>query len=177
MGYVFVLGGARSGKSDLAVRLGLESGLPVTVIVTATAGDEEMAARIRGHRDARPADWKTIEAPLDLIGAVEAAAPGDFVIVDCLTLWVSNLLGAGGTQEVCAREADRTAEALVQRRGVVVSNEVGLGIVPANELARRFRDVLGGVNARFAACADRNILMVAGRAVELGAVDSLPGRP
>lgn len=167
MGFVLVLGGARSGKSDRACRLGLDSGLPVTFIATATPDDREMDARIRNHRDSRPPRWTTVEEPLQLIAAIEAAPAGDFVIVDCLTLWVSNLLGAGRTAEEIRTIAERAAAELVDRQGVVVSNEVGLGIVPANELARTFRDVLGAVNTIFAGRADRSVLMVAGRALEL----------
>ncbi|HEY0831071.1 MAG TPA: bifunctional adenosylcobinamide kinase/adenosylcobinamide-phosphate guanylyltransferase [Candidatus Dormibacteraeota bacterium] len=167
MGFVLLLGGARSGKSDRACRLGEDSGLPVTFIATATAGDREMEARIGNHRDSRPSGWSTVEEPLELTAAIQAAPPDDFVIVDCLTLWVSNLLGAGRLPDEIASAAERAAREVANRRGVVVSNEVGLGIVPGNELARTFRDVLGSVNAIFAACAERSVLMVAGRALEL----------
>jgi adenosyl cobinamide kinase/adenosyl cobinamide phosphate guanylyltransferase len=167
MGFVLLLGGARSGKSDRACRLGEDSRLPVTFIATATAGDGEMEARIGNHRDSRPSGWSTVEEPLELAAAIQAAPPDDFVIVDCLTLWVSNLLGAGRLPDEIASLAERAARGLASRRGVVVSNEVGLGIVPASELGRTFRDVLGSVNAIFAACADRSVLMVAGRVLEL----------
>jgi adenosyl cobinamide kinase/adenosyl cobinamide phosphate guanylyltransferase len=170
MGFVLLLGGARSGKSALAVSLALDSKLPVTVIATATAGDEEMADRIRRHRDTRPSAWKTIEEPIDLLGAIRASAPGDFLVVDCLTLWVTNLMGAGLAAADFDRMADTVVRELSRRHGVVVTNEVGLGIVPANELARRFRDVLGFVNTRFAEGAERAVLMVAGRAVELAPI-------
>jgi adenosyl cobinamide kinase/adenosyl cobinamide phosphate guanylyltransferase len=170
MGFVLLLGGARSGKSALAVSLALDSKLPVTVIAAATAGDEEMADRIRRHRDTRPSAWKTIEEPIDLLGAIRASAPGDFLVVDCLTLWVTNLMGAGLAAADFGRMADTLVRELSRRRGVVVTNEVGLGIVPANELARRFRDVLGFVNTRFAEGAERAVLMVAGRAVELAPI-------
>ncbi|HSS60493.1 MAG TPA: bifunctional adenosylcobinamide kinase/adenosylcobinamide-phosphate guanylyltransferase [Candidatus Limnocylindrales bacterium] len=167
MGFVFVVGGARSGKSDRAQRLAIESTLPVTFIATGTAGDAEMEERIRRHRSARPHDWSTIEEPIDLQAAIEATSPIHFLIVDCLTLWVSNLLGAGWRPDEIEAAARSAAAALAGRTGVVVSNEVGLGIVPANELGRTFRDVLGAVNAHFSACADRSVLMVAGRAIEL----------
>jgi adenosyl cobinamide kinase/adenosyl cobinamide phosphate guanylyltransferase len=170
MGFVLLLGGARSGKSALAVSLALDSKLPVTVIAAATAGDEEMADRIRRHRDTRPSAWKTIEEPIDLLGAIRASAPGDFLVVDCLTLWVTNLMGAGLAAADFDRMADTVVRELSRRRGVVVTNEVGLGIVPANELARRFRDVLGFVNTRFAEGAERAVLMVAGRAIELAPI-------
>lgn len=167
MAVVLLLGGARSGKSDLATRLAVEYGAPVTLIATGEARDAEMTERITRHREARPATWRTIEAPLDLLGAVRKASPGDFLVVDCLTLWVANLLEQGADAAEIERGADQVVAELETRRGVVVSNEVGLGIVPANELARRFRDALGAVNARFAAGAERAVLMVAGRAVEL----------
>jgi adenosyl cobinamide kinase/adenosyl cobinamide phosphate guanylyltransferase len=167
MGFVLLLGGARSGKSDRAALLATESRMRVTFIATATAGDDEMTERISRHRFARPAVWSTVEAPLDLLAAVASTPPDHFVVVDCLTLWVSNLLGAGiSAAEILAR-AEQAAGELAARPGVVVSNEVGLGIVPANELARTFRDALGGVNAAFARCAARSVLMVAGRSLEL----------
>jgi adenosyl cobinamide kinase/adenosyl cobinamide phosphate guanylyltransferase len=167
MAVVLLLGGARSGKSDLATRLAFESGAPVTLIATGEARDAEMTERIMRHREARPADWRTIEAPLDLLGAVRSASPGDFLVVDCLTLWVANLLEQGVGAPEIELAADQVVAELETRQGVVVTNEVGLGIVPANDLARRFRDVLGAVNARFAAGVERALLMVAGRAVEL----------
>lgn len=167
MGFVLVLGGARSGKSELALRQAVEAARPVTFIATATPGDEEMAERIERHRDSRPGEWTTIEAPLDVCAAVGAAAGGDFVIVDCLTLWVSNLLGAGRTPAEITAMAGEAARWMARRDGVVVTNEVGLGVVPANELARTFRDVLGEVNKIFAGWAERALLMVAGRALDL----------
>ena len=167
MGFVLLMGGARSGKSALAVRLAHESKLPVTVIATATAGDDEMADRIRRHRGARPSAWKTIEEPIDLLGAIRSSDAGDFLVVDCLTLWVTNLLGVGHDPADFDRLADGIVRELGARRGVVVSYEVGMGIVPANALARQFRDLLGFVNTRFAEGAERAVLMVAGRAVEL----------
>jgi adenosyl cobinamide kinase/adenosyl cobinamide phosphate guanylyltransferase len=167
MSFVLLLGGARSGKSDRAARLALDSGMRVTFIATATAGDDEMSERISRHRSARPAAWSTVEAPLDLVAAVVATPVDQFVVVDCLTLWVSNLLGAGVAADDILRRAEKVAGELATRQGVVVTNEVGLGIVPANELARTFRDVLGGVNAAFARCAERSVLMVAGRTLDL----------
>jgi len=167
MGFTFVLGGARSGKSDLARRMAMESSRPVTFIATATAGDEEMAARIERHREERPIGWSTVEEPIDLIGTVASAPVDDFLVVDCLTRWVSNLLGAGRAADDVRARADAVAEELAVRRGVVVSNEVGLGIVPANAVARVFQDTLGAVNRTFASRAERTVLMVAGRSLEL----------
>jgi adenosyl cobinamide kinase/adenosyl cobinamide phosphate guanylyltransferase len=170
---IFLLGGARSGKSATAVRLAAASGLPVTFIATAEAGDEEMASRIREHRAARPAEWTTVEASSDLVAAVTRADSAHFLVIDCLTLWVSTLMGLGRISEEVVGEAIRVADLVRERQAIVVSNEVGLGIVPANELARRYRDLLGRVNASFAAQASRTLLMVAGRALNLSPVDSL----
>lgn len=167
MGFTLVLGGARSGKSDLALRLAEESGRPVTFIATATAGDEEMSSRISRHRESRPGGWSTAEAPIYLCAAIHAVAEGDFVIVDCLTLWVSNLLGAGRSGDEVTAMAFEAAREMAPRDGVVVTNEVGLGIVPANALARTYRDLLGGVNRIFADSSQRSVLMVAGRALDL----------
>lgn len=175
MASVLLVGGARSGKSALAVRLAADSGRPVTFIATAVAADDEMAERIRRHREARPSSWSTVEAPLDLQGAVRSAAAVDFLVIDCLTLWVSNLVGQGARAGEIDTAADELVSELQGRFSVIVTNEVGLGIVPANELARGFRDVLGSVNARVAASAERAILMVAGRAIDLTSIESVIG--
>jgi adenosylcobinamide kinase/adenosylcobinamide-phosphate guanylyltransferase len=169
MAYTFLLGGARSGKSAFAVRLASSCDAPVVVVVTAEARDDEMALRIRHHRDARPSEWKTVEAPVALAAAIRSLPERTSVVVDCLTLWVSNALEAGRDDDAITREADDVASTLASSpsEAVVVSNEVGLGIVPANALARRYRDVLGQVNATFASLAGRSYLMVAGRALEL----------
>jgi adenosyl cobinamide kinase/adenosyl cobinamide phosphate guanylyltransferase len=169
MPFTLLLGGARSGKSTLAVRLGSAFDGAVAVVATAEARDEDMAERIRAHRAARPAGWETVEAPLGLLAAIEEVREDAFLILDCLTLWVSNALEAGASGDEVEGEAGKLASALAGRRvpSVVVSNEVGLGIVPANELARRYRDVLGRVNAAFAAEASRSFLVVAGRGLPL----------
>jgi adenosyl cobinamide kinase/adenosyl cobinamide phosphate guanylyltransferase len=176
MSFVLVLGGARSGKSAMAERLAVESGDPVVFIATGEARDEEMEARIRRHREDRPASWQTVEAPVDLLATIVSRSRGDFLVVDCLTLWVSNLLERGmDSGDVNIAAADVSQE-LSRRRSVVVSNEVGLGIVPANELARAFRDTLGSVNATFAGAAERSVLMVAGRPLELGGAGTIVRR-
>jgi len=177
MALVLLIGGARSGKSAMAVRLASDSQAPVTFIATASAGDDEMAERIRRHRESRHADWKTVEAALDVLGPIRATAAGEFIVIDCLTLWVANLLGEGAGAAEIESAAAEMLRALRARDCVVVTNEVGLGIVPVNELARRFRDVLGDVNALFAAAADRAVLMVAGRAVDLASTESVLRRP
>ena len=169
MPLTFLLGGARSGKSRLAVRMATGWAGPVVFLATAEARDADMAERIERHRQERPAEWETLEAPLDLADAL-AGAPGEaFVVVDCLTLWVSNLLEAGRSADG-VEQAAREAAALAAERAaptVVVSNEVGLGVVPETALGRTFRDVLGLVNAAFAAAAETTYLVVAGRVLEL----------
>ncbi len=144
----------------------------MVVVATAEARDDEMAERIRAHRAARPAGWSTVEAPLELLAAFERLDAGTCAILDCLTLWVSNALEAGWSEDEIDREARALASGLADRAGpaVVVSNEVGLGIVPANELARTYRDVLGRVNGSFASAASRSFLVVAGRGLPLAEV-------
>ena len=176
MALVLLLGGARSGKSAMALRLASGSNAPVSFIATASAGDEEMAERIRRHQEQRARQWKTVEAPIEVAEAIRATPAGDFIALDCLTLWVSNLMGQGATAEAIETAASEIVTELRGRDCVVVTNEVGLGIVPVNELARSFRDVLGGVNALFAAAADRAVLMVAGRALDLASIESATGR-
>ena len=166
MSLTFLLGGARSGKSSLAVRLAGKSGAPVVFVATGEARDAEMAERIARHRAERPAGWETVEEPLALAAAL-AAAPGDScVVVDCLSLWVANLLERGEEAEEAAAGAAAVAAA---RPGatIAVSNEVGLGIVPATPLGRRYRDVLGRVNAIWADAAAETFLVVAGRRLRL----------
>jgi adenosyl cobinamide kinase/adenosyl cobinamide phosphate guanylyltransferase len=160
-----LLGGARSGKSALAVRLAERAGGPVTFIATATAGDDEMAERIAVHRAERPGAWTTVEEPLRLREALEAAE--GTVVVDCLSLWVANLLEAGLEIDAAAAEV-----AAARGRTIAVSNEVGMGVVPATPLGRRYRDVLGRVNATWADAAETALFVVAGRALRLEALDA-----
>jgi len=163
---VVLLGGARAGKSALAVELAREWDGPVAYIATAEAGDDEMARRIARHRDERPAEWSTIEEPVALREALRLVDAGTYVIVDCLTLWVANLLERA--DDVLA-EADATAKLAAERDAptIVITNEVGLGVVPATSLGRDYRDVLGAVNAAFVARADDAAFVVAGRALPL----------
>ncbi len=157
----FLLGGARSGKSAEAERLATACAAPWLYIATAQAFDDEMAERIAVHRARRDESWRTIDAPLDLAGALGQVDEGQTVLVDCLTLWLSNHLLAGHDLEA---ESARLASVLARPRGAwfVVSNEVGLGIVPDNALARRFRDAQGRLNQGVAAMADSVLVMVAG---------------
>ena len=162
---VMVLGGARSGKSRYAE--GLAEGVPGDrlYIATAQAGDEEMAARIAAHRQRRGNRWTTLEAPIELVEALEGVA-APFVLIDCITLWVSNLLLADIS---IAPRVEALAEALCARPGTVavVSNEVGLGIVPDNALARRFRDEAGLANQRLAQACDEVVFLAAGLPLKL----------
>jgi adenosylcobinamide kinase/adenosylcobinamide-phosphate guanylyltransferase len=169
MALTVLLGGARSGKSALAARLAGSWAGPVTVVVTGQAGDAEMAERIERHRAERPRSWRTVEAPRELEPALTAAPDGGFVIVDCLTLWVSNLMGQGLAAGQVEQRARAAAAVAAARSGptVAVSNEVGAGIVPAEAVARRYRDLLGQVNTIWAAAADQALLLVAGRAIPL----------
>jgi adenosylcobinamide kinase / adenosylcobinamide-phosphate guanylyltransferase len=155
-----VLGGARSGKSRHAEGLITALPPPWTYVATAEAGDEEMAARIKSHRERRGAQWRTIDAPRELAKALSACGDGP-VLVDCLTLWLSNLMLAEANVE---EEIAQLEETLAATKGplVLVANEVGSGIVPSYPLGRRFRDMQGILNQRMAARAERVILMVAG---------------
>lgn len=188
---ILILGGARSGKSTFAERLASGSGRPVAFIATATAGDDEMRERIARHRASRPKGWYTLEEPLDVARAVRRAGElADVLLLDCVTLWLGNVL----LQESGLHEKDGEGEAEFHTTGrlfderalkeceallaevkllspgktlVVVTNEVGLGIVPAYPLGRLYRDTLGYINQRLAQAADRVYLMVAGMAVDI----------
>ena len=159
-----VLGGARSGKSRFALERHATT-TRVVFVATALASDAEMAARIAQHRAERPPHWRTVEEPYEPVPCLrDACAAADAVIVDCLTLWVSNLMLRGEPDEHVFKRADELA-ALLALQPVdmtVVSNEVGLGVHPASDDGRHFRDLLGGVNQRVAAAVDRVVLMVAG---------------
>jgi adenosylcobinamide kinase / adenosylcobinamide-phosphate guanylyltransferase len=164
----FVTGGARSGKSSHALRLAEAAGTRVALIATAEARDDEMLERIAKHRAERPAAWRTIEEPIALTAALSGLAADEFAIVDCLSLWVSNLLEGSQPAAIEAIAAEAAAAAAGHAGGcVAVSNEVGMGIVPMNALARSYRDVLGRVNAIWAEAAGDAFLAVAGRVLRL----------
>jgi adenosylcobinamide kinase/adenosylcobinamide-phosphate guanylyltransferase len=159
-----VLGGVRSGKSRYAAQLAREQACPVTLIVTGSALDGEMAARIEVHRATRPAAWTVVEEPTYLAAALAAAAgPNRVLIVDCLTLWLTNLLCSEDPQAL-RRESREILETLPTLPGhcVLVANEVSLGIIPINALARRFTDEAGVMHQGLAALCDRVVFMVAG---------------
>jgi len=159
-----ILGGARSGKSALAERLAIDSGREVVYIATAQAGDAEMAARIAHHRARRPLQWLCVEEPLHLADVLRDHARDDrCILVDCLTLWLSNLLGDADVQGF-ERERDRLLNVLPDLPGdvLLVSNEVGLGIVPMGELTRRFVDEAGRLHQAVAALSERVLFVAAG---------------
>lgn len=187
MAMTLLLGGARSGKSSFAVEYGRRHGGHVVYLATAPPADngpgdsgsadggadgpadDDMVRRIARHREERPATWTTIEETIDLIAAVDRARDDDLLIIDCLTLWTSNLMWQGRSDEAIVEAADAAAARCRSRSGrvIVISNEVGLGVHPATPLGRRYRDVLGIVNQRWAAAADEALFMVAGRALRL----------
>lgn len=160
-GLTFIIGGARSGKSRHAEELVAGLPAPWTYIATAQAYDDEMRARIGEHRSRRSTGWHTVDAPLDLAGVLAAQPQGQPVLVDCLTLWLTNHMLAEHDLDA---ECRRLAEVFSSPRGpwFVVSNEVGQGIVPDNALARRFRDEAGRLNQKIATIADTVLMMVAG---------------
>jgi len=159
-----ILGGARSGKSALAERLARASGREVVYVATAQPRDGEMAARIAHHRARRPPHWRSVEEPLALAAALREHARADrYVLVDCLTLWLSNLLGDADPQRF-AVERDALLDALPALPGEIalVGNEVGLGVVPLGELSRRFVDEAGRLHQSLAGVCERVLFVAAG---------------
>ncbi|MGH8011414.1 MAG: bifunctional adenosylcobinamide kinase/adenosylcobinamide-phosphate guanylyltransferase [Candidatus Binataceae bacterium] len=170
--FTLLLGGTRSGKSAYA--LALASSYPATArrafLATAQALDDEMSERIARHRKSRPAEFVTIEEPLALGETiVSLGANADLLVIDSLTLWVSNLIGRDMADDAILRRAEELADAIAQApfATIVVSDEVGLGIVPDNPLARRFRDLLGAVNQVIARAAENVLMMVAGYPIKV----------
>lgn len=170
---VLLLGGARAGKSAYALRLAQEHDGPVCFIATAQALDDDMSARIDRHRSERPAHWQTIEEPYRIDRALRESSEASVVIVDCLTLFVSNWLLREDDESQCEQilreitgDFQNTARSRKQTI-ICVSNEVGLGVVPETRLGRTFRDLLGRVNQDFARAADEVYLVVAGLKTQL----------
>jgi|JI10StandDraft_1071094.scaffolds.fasta_scaffold99088_3 adenosylcobinamide kinase/adenosylcobinamide-phosphate guanylyltransferase len=173
----FLVGGARSGKSTLAVQMGEHHGGPVHFLATAEPFDDDLRERVARHRAERPDGWTTEEVPVALADAVVAAPADSFLIVDCLTVWLANLMVHAPSPEAVVGFVEThvaaLAEALRHRAGtthaptVVVSNEVGMGIHPESPMGRDYRDQLGRANQLIAATADRTLLLVAGRALRL----------
>ena len=173
-GLTLLVGGARSGKSALAVRLAEGFEGPVVFVATAVAGDEDMAQRIRRHQAERPASWSTLEKAT--IGAEDVAAidGGACVVVDCLTLWLNEMMVASDDTAIISSGRELAAALAVRRPPtIVVTNEVGLGIVPANAVARSYRDTLGSVNREFGAVAAQSYFVSAGRLLQLSRPDDV----
>ena len=177
---VLVLGGARSGKSAFAERLAKQGGR-VLYVATAEALDEDMERRIAAHRQQRPEEWDTLEEPLKLASTLPPALAGyDTCLLDCLTLWVSNMLlsmeGNPEAESNILAAADKLLEASEKSQAawIMVSNEVGLGVVPPSRLGSVYRDALGRVNQAVAARADKVYFMVAGLALEMKSLGALP---
>ncbi|WP_300381847.1 bifunctional adenosylcobinamide kinase/adenosylcobinamide-phosphate guanylyltransferase [uncultured Alcanivorax sp.] len=170
MTHSLILGGIRSGKSSLAERLVSEQPDPVVYVATATAGDGEMSERIRRHQRRRPASWGLVEEPVELGSLLNRQAtlsPPPCVLIDCMSLWVSNLLHAGDALFVREKESFLTALAGYPGSVVIVSNEVGLGTIGMDPLTRRFADELGWLNQALAKRCDRVVMSVAGIALTL----------
>ena len=177
---IFILGGARSGKSAYADRLARQGGR-VLFVATAEARDEDMKRRITAHRDRRPSAWDTLEEPVDLVAALRPVLDRyDTFLLDCLTLWVSNLLLSKQDNANAGSEILDSARQLVdlveetEATWILVSNEVGLGIVPSSVLGRVYRDTLGQVNQAVASRANRVYLMTAGLTLELKSLGARP---
>ncbi len=167
--FVLVLGGARSGKSAFALNFAAGLGGAKTFVATAEASDVEMVERIAAHRAERGPEWAVVEEPTALAAVILKASPGGVLLIDCLTLWLSNLSGDGLDDKAVLAEAEELAGVVVagSTSVVAVSNEVGSGIVPDNALGRRFRDLAGAVNRRLAEAADSVYLITAGLPLKL----------
>jgi adenosylcobinamide kinase/adenosylcobinamide-phosphate guanylyltransferase len=185
MPLTLIIGGARSGKSALAQRLAESSGRPVLFVATMEPGDDEMRARIAAHRAERPQHWRTVEEPRDAVAAIERSAQaGDCVVLDCVTVWTSNLLLAA-IHDVDAPSPDELTRAndavssaarafaswatVFDGEVIAVTNEAGAGVVPAYAAGRAFRDALGAANTIIAAASERVFATIAGFALELRA--------
>ncbi len=164
---ILLLGGVRSGKSSLAVSIGRRWSGPVVFVATARPDDDDMAARIDRHRRERPAGWTVLERPE--LGVDDLSSPdAGLTIVDCITVLVANLMLAGLDDTTVLKHMKELGSVLAARPSVVVSNEVGMGVHPATDLGRRYRDLLGGVNRELASSLHASYLVMAGQALRLG---------
>lgn len=173
-GLSLLLGGARSGKSDLAVRLGESWEGDVTFVATATAGDDDMAARITRHQNERPSDWQLIEQEHFSSSDAASLAGDALVIIDCFTLLVSNLLFSGHGEASVIGHVSSLGDALAARTAptIAISNEVGLGIHPETPLGREYRDILGRANRALAQAAETTLFVAAGKVLPLTDLDT-----
>lgn len=167
---IFILGGARSGKSDFAIKLAKKTAKHILFVATANPLDKEMDSRIKLHKKNRPLHWKTIEEPKDLISVFKKLPKKfDLILIDCLTLFISNLLCDGRTDREIENKINFILKLLRKSKfkSIIISNEVGLGIVPDNPLARRFRDLAGRINQKVASVSDEVYFMVSGLSIKM----------
>lgn len=162
---IFVTGGCRSGKSRYALHYANQHFARKLFLATSEALDEEMAQRIENHKKARGPEWQTIEEPVDIVRRIQKEGiPSDVILIDCLTLWLYNLLTRWDNDSRIMEETEKLIDSLKKTpaSSILVTNEVGMGIVPADPLSRRYRDLLGGMNQKIAASLDTVIFMVSG---------------
>ena len=166
---IFITGGVRSGKSKFAVELAKRLHKKVVFIATLKPGDKEMKERVRLHQASRPKDWLVIEEPLDLTNTLKKLPQARLIIIDCLTLWISNLLALGLKEENILKRAEDLIKATKDIKSpiIFVSNEVGWGVVPTNKIARRFRDIVGKIHQEIAENSDEVYLMVSGIPIKI----------
>jgi adenosylcobinamide kinase / adenosylcobinamide-phosphate guanylyltransferase len=170
---IFITGGARSGKSTYAQQLAADMSEKVLFVATSEARDSEMKKRIANHRRQRPKSWQTLECPLEIAAGIGAVKDRDLILIDCITLLVSNIMGSSRNMAAAEKKAVQELEALIKLMQkseydfVIVSNEVGLGIVPENVMARQYRDLLGKANQMLAASATEVYFMAAGIPLKL----------
>ena len=166
---VFITGAVRSGKSNLAVELGKKSLKKVVFLVSCAPLDEEMKERVVKHKQARPGDWKTIEEPINAAAVIKIAKADELILFDCLTLWITNIMLKFDKQELINEKIGELLLSLRQTKAevIIVSNEVGWGIVPENKLSRQFRDIVGLTHQKIAGLSDEVFLVTAGIAQKL----------
>ncbi len=171
---ILITGGARSGKSNFAIKLANESKGKIAFIATAFAGDDEMKRRIMLHKESRPQEWTTVEEPLNLSKAIESVHDHDVIIIDCITLYLSNLISDDGLidEKFMLGEVGKMMESARKFNGtiIIISNELGMGIVPENRMAREFRDIAGRANQIIAESADKVYVCFSGIPVQIKGV-------
>jgi adenosylcobinamide kinase/adenosylcobinamide-phosphate guanylyltransferase len=160
---IFILGGVKSGKTNYATSQAIRHGGPVTYLATGSAGDKEMKRKIEEHKKMRPKNWETIEEPLDLISRIRKIT-SKIIVIDCINFWVSNLLASGMSKEKILKKTSVFCSLLLKKKihTFIISNEVGMSLVPVNKTGRGFQELLGKVNQVIADYADKVYLMVTG---------------